>query len=56
MLNMINWRATWQAHERLVKSYPNAVHLTAFNSSHAVHRDEPEIILAAIRQVLSLAA
>lgn len=56
VLNMINWRATWQAHERLVRNYPNAVHLTASNSSHAVHRDEPEIIVAAVRQVQSLAA
>ena len=41
-----------QAQERLAKLVPNAKHVTSTNSGHEIHKEQPQLVLDAIREVV----
>jgi pimeloyl-ACP methyl ester carboxylesterase len=41
-----------QAQERLAKLVPNANHITDTNSGHEIHKEQPQLVIDAIRQVV----
>jgi pimeloyl-ACP methyl ester carboxylesterase len=41
-----------QAQERLAKLVPNARHTTNTNSGHEIHKEQPQLVIDAIRQVV----
>ena len=41
-----------QAQERLAKLVPNAKHISNTNSGHEIHKEQPQLVIAAIRQVV----
>ena len=41
-----------KAQERLAKLVPNEKHITNTNSGHEIHKDQPQIVISAIRDVV----
>jgi pimeloyl-ACP methyl ester carboxylesterase len=41
-----------KAQERLAKLVPNAKHITKTNSGHDIHKEQPQLVIDAIRQVV----
>ena len=41
-----------KAHEQLAKLVPNAKHITKTNSGHEIHKEQPQLVIAAIREVV----
>jgi pimeloyl-ACP methyl ester carboxylesterase len=41
-----------QAQERLAKLVPNAKHITNTNSGHEIHKEQPQLVIDSIRQVV----
>jgi pimeloyl-ACP methyl ester carboxylesterase len=41
-----------QAQERLTKLVPNAKHISNTNSGHEIHKEQPQLVIDAIRQVV----
>jgi pimeloyl-ACP methyl ester carboxylesterase len=41
-----------KAQERLVKLVPNAKHITNTNSGHEIHKEQPQLVIDAIREVV----
>jgi pimeloyl-ACP methyl ester carboxylesterase len=41
-----------KAQERLAKLVPNAKHITNTNSGHEIHKEEPQLVIEAIREVV----
>ena len=41
-----------QAQEKLAKLVPNAKHITNTNSGHEIHKEQPQIVINAIREVV----
>ena len=41
-----------QAQERLAKLVPNAKHITNTNSGHEIHKEQPQLVIDAIREVV----
>jgi pimeloyl-ACP methyl ester carboxylesterase len=41
-----------KAQERLAKLVPNAKHITKTNSGHEIHKEQPQLVIDAIRQVV----
>jgi pimeloyl-ACP methyl ester carboxylesterase len=41
-----------KAHEQLAKLVPNATHITKTNSGHEIHKEQPQLVINAIRQVV----
>src|SRR6266481_8264661 len=41
-----------QAQERLAKLVPNAKHISNTNSGHEIHKEQPQLVIDAIRQVV----
>jgi pimeloyl-ACP methyl ester carboxylesterase len=41
-----------KAQERLAKLVPNAKHITNTNSGHDIHKEEPQLVIEAIREVV----
>jgi pimeloyl-ACP methyl ester carboxylesterase len=44
-----------KAQERLVKLVPNARHVTNTNSGHEIHKEQPQLVIDAIRKVVNAA-
>ena len=42
-----------QAQDRLAKLVPNAKHITNTNSGHDIHKDQPQLVIDAIRKVVN---
>jgi protein gp37 len=40
------------AQERLAKLVPNAKHITNTNSGHEIHKEQPQLVIDSIRQVV----
>ena len=43
------------AQEQLAKLVPNAKHITNTNSGHEIHKEQPQLVIDAIRQVVEAA-
>ncbi len=41
-----------KAHEQLAKLVPNAKHITKTNSGHEIHKEQPQLVIDAIRDVV----
>ena len=41
-----------QAQEQLAKLVPNAKHVTNTNSGHEVHKEQPQLVIDSIREVV----
>jgi pimeloyl-ACP methyl ester carboxylesterase len=41
-----------KAHEQLAKLVPNAKHVTKTNSGHEIHKEQPQLVIDAIREVV----
>ena len=41
-----------EAQERLARLVPNAKHITDTNSGHEIHKDQPQLVVDAIREVV----
>ncbi len=41
-----------KAHERLAKLVPNEKHITNTNSGHEIHKEQPQLVINAIREVV----
>jgi pimeloyl-ACP methyl ester carboxylesterase len=41
-----------KAQDRLAKLVPNAKHITNTNSSHEIHKEQPQLVIDAVRQVV----
>jgi pimeloyl-ACP methyl ester carboxylesterase len=41
-----------QAQDRLAKLVPNAKHITNTNSGHEIHKEQPQLVIDAIREVV----
>jgi uroporphyrinogen-III decarboxylase len=41
-----------QAQERLAKLVPNAKHITNTNSGHEIHKEQPQLVIDSIREVV----
>ena len=41
-----------KAHERLAKLVPNGKHITNTNSGHEIHKEQPQLVIDAIREVV----
>ena len=41
-----------KAHERLAKLVPNEKHITNTNSGHEIHKEQPQLVIDAIREVV----
>jgi pimeloyl-ACP methyl ester carboxylesterase len=41
-----------KAHEQLAKLVPNAKHITKTNSGHEIHKEQPQLVIDAIREVV----
>ena|SRR5215469_1690204 len=41
-----------KAHERLAKLVPNEKHVTNTNSGHEIHKEQPQLVIDAIREVV----
>ena len=41
-----------KAQERLAKLVPNAKHITHTNSGHEIHKEQPQLVINAIREVV----
>ena len=41
-----------QAQERLAKLVPNAKHITNTNSGHEIHKEQPQLVIDAIRNIV----
>jgi pimeloyl-ACP methyl ester carboxylesterase len=41
-----------KAQERLAKLVPNAKHITKTNSGHEIHKEQPQLVIDSIRQVV----
>ena len=41
-----------KAQERLTKLVPDAKHMTKTNSGHEIHKEQPQLVIDAIRQVV----
>ena len=41
-----------QAQERLAKLVPNAKHVTRTNSGHEIHKEQPQLVIDSIREVV----
>jgi hypothetical protein len=41
-----------QAQEKLAKLVPNAKHITNTNSGHEIHKEQPQLVINAIREVV----
>ena len=41
-----------KAQERLAKLVPNEKHVTKTNSSHEIHKEQPQLVIDAIREVV----
>jgi pimeloyl-ACP methyl ester carboxylesterase len=41
-----------KAQERLAKLVPNAKHVTKTNSGHEIHKEQPQLVIDAIREVV----
>jgi hypothetical protein len=42
-----------QAQERLAKLVPNAKHITNTNSGHEIHKEQPQLVIKSIREVVA---
>ena len=40
------------AHQQLAKLVPNARHITKTNSGHEIHKEQPQLVIDAIREVV----
>ena len=43
-----------KAHEQLAKLVPNAKHITKTNSGHEIHKEQPQLVIDAIREVVEV--
>ena len=43
-----------KAHEQLAKLVPNAKHITKTNSGHEIHKEQPQLVTDAIREVVEV--
>jgi hypothetical protein len=41
-----------KAQERLAKLVPNEKHITHTNSGHEIHKEQPQLVISAIRDVV----
>jgi hypothetical protein len=41
-----------QAQEKLAQLVPNAKHITETNSGHEIHKEQPQLVVDSIRQVV----
>jgi len=41
-----------KAHEQLATLVPNAKHITKTNSGHEIHKEQPQLVIDAIREVV----
>ena len=41
-----------KAQERLTKLVPNEKHITNTNSGHEIHKEQPQLVIDAIREVV----
>jgi hypothetical protein len=41
-----------EAQERLARLVPNARHITNTNSGHEIHKEQPQLVIDAIREVV----
>ena len=41
-----------QAQEKLAKLVPNAKHITNTNSGHEIHKEQPQLVIDSIRNVI----
>jgi hypothetical protein len=41
-----------KAQDRLAKLLPNAKHITNTNSGHEIHKEQPQLVIDAIREVV----
>jgi hypothetical protein len=41
-----------KAHSRLAKLVPNEKHVTHTNSGHEIHKEQPQLVIGAIREVV----
>jgi pimeloyl-ACP methyl ester carboxylesterase len=46
------WGSILGAQERLAKLVPNGKHITKTNSGHEIHKEQPQIVIDAIREVV----
>jgi hypothetical protein len=45
-------RRSFVAQEKLAKLVPNAKHITNTNSGHEVHKEQPQLVIDSIREVV----
>jgi hypothetical protein len=48
----VTYAAQKKAQEGLAKLAPNAKHITNTNSGHEIHKEQPQLVIDAIRQVV----
>jgi pimeloyl-ACP methyl ester carboxylesterase len=51
-LGYVTDAAQKKAQERLAKLVPNAKHITKTNSGHEIHKEQPQLVIDSIRQVV----
>jgi pimeloyl-ACP methyl ester carboxylesterase len=49
------WAAQLAAQDELAATFPGATHITSTNSGHYIHVEQPQVVVQAIREVLSRA-
>jgi len=45
-------RRSFVAQEKLAKLVPNAKHITNTNSGHEIHKEQPQLVIDSIREVV----